>query len=344
MATQDDIMERINQRLTIEANKLEGGFSQQIIGSVSYEIANIIDVDIPNIIDANFVKTAKGEDLDKVASDYGLYRIEATPANVMLEITGAQGSFVNNSVQAVYDNLVFTVAQSATIGATGKVTVRAVCNVAGTIGNVEPNTITQFTTQYAGLTAVNNPQAGYDGFDRETDDEFRARILAFLAEDATNANEGQYRQWALSVAGVAKAVILSAEDMGAGNVGVYIASKVGTVSDELIQAVKDYIESVQPINATLIVNALDYVDIDINADLVLASGYTPENVEAELRALLAEYLQTVENVVSYFKVSDLLYQCSGVEDVNGFLLNNGTESLHLNKTEYPVVGEVTINA
>jgi hypothetical protein len=50
MSTQEEIIQRINERLTIDANLLEGGFSQDIIGSVAYELANIKDVDLNVIV------------------------------------------------------------------------------------------------------------------------------------------------------------------------------------------------------------------------------------------------------------------------------------------------------
>ena len=165
-----------------------------------------------------------------------------------------------------------------------------------------------------------------------------------MAEDATNANATQYKIWAESVIGVQKAVIKSAEDMGAGNVGVYISAIDSEVSQELINTVKAYIESVQPINATVIVNALNYVDMDVSATIVLKTGYTIDEVGNEFTERFSEYLKTVENVVSYFKVSDLLYACSGVEDVTTYTLNNGNISIDLDDTDYPVVGEVSIVA
>ena len=60
MSTQEDIIQRINERLTVNANLLEGGFSQDIIGSVAYELANIYDTELTNIADRVFVETATG--------------------------------------------------------------------------------------------------------------------------------------------------------------------------------------------------------------------------------------------------------------------------------------------
>ena len=342
MGTQEDIIQRINGRLTIDANLLQGGFSQDIIGSVAYELANIYDTELDNIADKVFVETATGTDLDNVGADYGIARRQSSASIVYLEIEGNENAIVNQNVKATYNNLVFTVQEYKVIGSSGKATVKAQCETLGTIGNVPANTITEFLTTYSGLTSVNNPEAAYNGFDIESDDDYRARIKLYLAEDATNCNEAQYRQWALEVTGVKTAVVKGAETVGAGNVGVYISSQTGTVTQELIDAVKEYIESKQFINATLIVQSLAYVDMDVNATIVLKDGYTINDVGEEFTQAFAEYLETVTNIVSYFRVSDLLYACSGVEDVISYTLNGDTESVTITDTDYPVVGEVNI--
>ena len=342
MGTQEDIIQRINERLTIDANLLEGGFSQDIIGSVAYELANIYDTEINNIMDRVFVETATGEDLDKVGADYGVTRRQSTASIVYLEITGVQGATVNQNVKATYNNLVFTVQEYKVIGSSGSVTVKAQCDTTGSIGNVAANTITEFVGTYSGLTSVNNPLAAYDGFDTETDSDYRARIKLYLAEDAVNCNEAQYKLWALEVTGVKTAVIKDASTMGAGNVGVYISSTTGTVSQELINAVKAHIEEKQFINANLIVGALTSISINTVATITLKTGATIESVIQEYSETLAEYLETVTDTVSYFRASDILFACSGVDDVLSFTLNGEEASIALEDTEIPVVGGVNI--
>ena len=341
MTTQDDIIQRINNRLTTAANLLEGGFSQDIIGSVAYELANIYDTELNEIADRVFVATAQGEDLDKVGADYGIARREAQAAIVNLVITGNNNATINENVMVTYNNVVFQVQEYKKISG-GSATVKAKCTQKGVVGNVPANTLTRFVGQYAGLTGVNNPAAAYDGLDKEDDETYRARIMLYLSEDATNANEAQYRQWALSVAGVNSAVIQSAEIMGAGKVGVYISAVSGTVTNTLKNAVKNYIETVQPINAQVVVNALTNITINVNATVELADGYTTDAVITEFSELLTEYLKTVDNTVSYFRISELLYACSGVEDVISYTLNGDTESIDLAATDFPVLGGVVI--
>ena len=343
MSTKDVIQERCNGRLTIDANLLEGGFSQDIIGTVAYEIANIYDVELDRIADRCFVTTAQGADLDKVGSDYGIDRRQDAAAYVDLEITGVIGATVNQTVKAIYNNLVFAVQEYKVIGDSGKVTVKAKCETLGSVGNVPANTITEFLTDYAGLISVNNPESAYDGFDVEDDETYRQRILDYLAEDAANCNEVQYKQWAMEITGVEKAVIKSAETVGAGNVGVYIAAyDAAPVSAELIQAVYDYISFKQFINATVLVNSLTYKDMDVDATIILKDGYSTDDVKTEFQAKFKQYLMTAEGVVSYFKVSELLFDCSGVSDVTTYYLNGTQASVTLLDTDYPVVGDITI--
>lgn len=344
MGTQEDIQQRINDRVTMQANLLEGGFSQQIIGSVAYELANIQDTELNNIADRCFVKTAKGDDLDKVGADYGLPRREDVAAIVYLKITGVRGSVINNTVKATYNNLVYTVQEYKVINSSGIATVKAKCDTLGTIGNIPAETIKEFLTNYEGLTSVINPEAAYDGFDREDDEIYRQRILDYLAEDATNANEAQYEKWTREVEGVQKAVIKPAEVMGPGTVGVYI-SAIGDVivSEELKQNVFNHIDAVQPINATVIVNSLDYIDINITANVVLKDGYETTDVKDELTEKLRTYLPTVDNTVSYFNINNLIFDCVGVEDVTSYTLNGGTVSINIKDTQYPITGEVVIN-
>ena len=345
MTVQEEIIKRISERLKIEANLLEGGFAQDIIGSISYELANITETELHRIADKAFVTTAQGEDLDRVGADYGIERRQDAAAIVYLEITGDEFAIINTNIKTIYNNLVFTVQEYKKINSSGVALVKAKCETLGTIGNVPANTITQFLTDYAGLKTVNNPEPSYDGFDKEDDEIYRQRILDYLASDSANCNKEQYETWAREVTGVLKAVVKGADDgMGAGNVGVFISAIDASVSEELKQTIYDYIAQKQFINANLIVDSLNYVDIDVVANVILKEGYSNIDVMDEFKIKLKGYLNSVEKVVSYFKISELLFDCAGVEDVTDYTLNGFADSVTLLDTDFAVVGEVQIVA
>jgi hypothetical protein len=64
----------------------------------------------------------------------------------------------------------------------------------------------------------------------------------------------------------------------------------------------------------------------------------------EFKIKLKDYLNSVEKVVSYFKISELLFDCAGVEDVTDYTLNGEADSVTLQETDFAVVGEVQIVA
>lgn len=345
MTVQEEIIKRISERLQIDANLLEGGFAQDIIGSISYELANITETELNRIADKAFVTTAQGEDLDRVGADYGIERRQDAAAIVYLEITGDEFAVINQNVKAIYNNLVYTVQEYKKINSSGVARVKAKCDTLGVIGNVPADTITQFLTNYAGLRTVTNPEPSYDGFDKEDDEIYRQRILDYLASDSANCNKEQYETWAREVVGVLKAVVKGADEgMGAGNVGVFISAIDAAVSNELKQAVHDYIAQKQFINATLIVNSLNYVNIDVEANVVLKEGYSNIDIADQFKVKLKNYLNTVEKVVSYFKISELLFDCDGLEDVTDYTLNGFADSVTLQDTDFAIVGEVQIVA
>lgn len=53
-----------------------------------------------------------------------------------------------------------------------------------------------------GITRVTNAKATYDGFDEETDDELRERLLFKVRQPATSGNINDYIEWGTSVEGV----------------------------------------------------------------------------------------------------------------------------------------------
>lgn len=342
MGLQEDIQERINSRLTINANLLEGGFSQDIIGSVAYELANVQEVQIPDVISNGFVATADREHLILKGQEYGLPIRKATASTVILRIEGEVGAIVSSDVKAVYNNLTFTVSDFNKIGSSGIILVEAKCDILGSIGNVPENTIDKFLISYEGLTSVSNPAPSYGGYDEEETETYRDRLLEYNMLDASNANASQYKIWAQSVAGVSKAIVQSAEIVGAGNVGVFISSIDGEVTEQLKTNVLNYIESVQPINATVIVDSLTPVPISVNAQCVLSEGTSTDDVKEEFTTELERYFRTVQTTVSYIKVADLLLNCSGVIDVTSYTLNGGTQSIEIAETESPEVGNVVI--
>ena len=106
-----------------------------------------------------------------------------------------------------------------------------------------------------GISSVTNAQATHDGFDEEDDASLYNRLIFKVRQPATSGNKNEYIQWATSVAGVGKAVVISLWN-GNGTVKVLITDTNGNpASADLQKKVAAYIETVRPIGATVTVAA-----------------------------------------------------------------------------------------
>lgn len=343
MSTKDDYVAGMNARLTLDENKMEGTFGQDIINSVGYEMAVQKDTQIDPMIDRAFVSTANGDDLDLAGADNGLPRKEATYSQVPVRVYGLEDQVVSSSVKISYGDVVFTAIDAKTIPASGYVDVNFICNVAGTIGNVAEGTVFNFDGNYYGLTSAVAIGKGVGGADREDDESYRERILYKIQNEASSGNEAHYKIWAESVDGVASAKIVPLWN-GNGTVKVLISTPdKSTPTQTLIDAVAAYIETQRPIGATVTVDSIEYVNINVVATVTLSDIGSISNVTEEFNVALASYLSTYGlTTVSYLRIADLLLQCTGVLDVQNYTLNGGVQSITLTSTQMARVGTTTI--
>lgn len=348
MTTKEDVRQRINSRLNTSATTIEGGLTQDIIGSVSYELANIIDTRIDVILDNAFVLTADEEHLKIKGQELGIYKKEATNAIVIAKITNASpyAKLQANSTAQTKDEIIFASTEEKNADVNGTLEIRMECLSKGIIGNIKKGALIEFYESYDGFenAKITNESEGYDGFEEETTEEFRERILEYLRNNTANSNIADYTMWAKEINGVNNVVVQDASIAGAGNVNVYIsANDNAEVSDKLIQEVKTKIQSEQIINANLNVLPLEYFEINIEADIKLKEGYEISSVLSEFSNLIENYLSKLPHLVSYLYISNLFFAVEGIEDASNYLLNSGTESIEVNNLQIPIIGEITLN-
>lgn len=343
MSLKDDYVADMNARLKLQENKTEGTFGQDIIGAVGYEFSAVQETQIDTLLNRAFATTATGDDLDLCGADVGLDRKQATYATVPVRVEGYPNQMVGTDVKITFSNLVFTCTENKNIPEEGFVDVTFKCDSPGVDGNVDEGTVFDFVGSYYGLTSAVATGDGAGGTDKESDDDYRERILFKIRSEASSGNKAHYQLWAESVDGVGKAIILPLWN-GNGTVKVLISTPDKTdPTEELLQRVSDYIEDNAPIGATVTVASVDYVDIDITADCVIDESGSTTTVKAEFSEYLKNYLDTADLTVSYLRMSDLLFNCKGVEDITNYTMNGGKVSINLAQTEVARVGNIIIN-
>lgn len=334
--TFSDIYRRIKKNLTGEQSAIEGTWTADNIQAVANELARIYSMDIEPLLGQAFVQTAVGTYLDSACADYGITRNPATYAEVMITVSGRPGDYTGIRVAA--DDTVFLL-DDFDIPAGGVVTVRAVCSNVGTDGNVAAGTVTRVLDNVVGITAVYNNNSAVGGYDEESDDSLRQRVLERIREPSTSGNIADYKKWTLEVTGVEKVRVLPLA-RGAGTVDVVVIANDNTPAPQiLIEEISEHIETTRPIGADVIVASAEPMEIQVEARVVLSDGYTAEAVNTIFQPVLEAYLQGVafqSSTVSYLRMAELLFSCDGIEDIISYTINNGTVSVELTERQFPV--------
>lgn len=336
-----EILDRMKSKIKTEADRREGTWTADNLQAVANELARIYEEDIDTILPQAFVMTAMGKNLDSCCSDYGITRRPATAAEVMVQLQGEPGIYYR--VQLSAGDISFTVQDAFTIlrGGEGNgndmVTVRAVCDQTGDIGNVAARSIDKASDRR--ITKVINPDTAEGGFDTESDDALRERTLEHIRTPANSGNISHYVQWAKEVSGVSKVKVYDLA-RGPGTVDVVVIADDNEVAPQkLIDAVENHIESVRPIGADVLVVSGQAVDINIVANVIVKAGYTPESIQASFYPLLEQHCEAVafnSQIISYLGMVNVLFDCPGVIDVSEFTVNGEAKSLHLQERQFPV--------
>ncbi len=349
MTTKEEIQTSINSRLKTLPTQIEGGTIQDIVGSVSYELANIIDTRVEVVLDNAFVATADEEHLEMKGKELGIERKDASFAHVVAKITNAApNALIQTNIRALTNSgLVFKVIEEKAADESGNAYVTMECLTQGTVGNIAKGELNRFQETYINFedAKITNENMGFDGFDKESVEAYRKRILEYLKDDACNSNIADYIAWAKSVIGVERVVVQDAFKAGAGHVNVYISAVNNqNVSDDLISKVKKTLEAEQIINAIVNVFPLEYFKINISADLTIENGTNTEAIKKEFLEKLNIYLSESAHTVSYLYISNLLFETKGVLDVENYLLNGSNSSVATGEIQVPIAGDIILNS
>jgi len=133
-----------------------------------------------------YINSATGSDLDKRLSDYGLQRYLAQPSTLTLSFTSVlttipAGTLVDLQAFSTTPTLSFVTTSAGSPGNS----IPAICTTPGSVGNI-PLTFspayvwTVVNSNGNQITAVVNTSQGFNGANQESDDQFRARGIAYL--------------------------------------------------------------------------------------------------------------------------------------------------------------------
>lgn len=324
----------------------EGSFINDMLSPVSMELEsayNQLDV----LLSTMFLDDIRCEYLDKRASEYGIYRKQGTKAKGQVTFTGSENTIIpKGSLISTGSNLMFETVDEVTIPAEQTTVVADI--ISSDIGskyNVSNNTIVNIPSAINGVVSVTNEKPITGGTDVELDEALLKRLLHQLRNPATSGNPAHYKIWALEVNGIGDVKVFPTH-FGNGTVLVLpITSEKQAPTEDIIQKVKNHIETKRPIGATVTVNAPIMTAININATITTDGVRPLEDINHEFTKLFKKYItDSVFKIytVDYFKCLSIFYEISGVRQVTDFKLNNDKSNITIDELAIQSVGTINI--
>lgn len=343
MEDKQTILSRMLENIDNAYDKSEGQFFYDVVMPVAIELEKLQE-QADSILKRGFADTSTYKDLDRIVSEVGIERKQASKSTGYITIAGINGSKINKGEIVASDSVNFVFLEDLKIE-NKTIDVLVECEKDGVVGNVPEGAIKYFPKTLQGLQTVTNKKAFTSGYDIETDDSLRDRYYTKVRTPATSGNIHFYTNWTKEVVGVGDCKILPLWN-GNGTVKVIIinANKVGA-DISLVNNVIAHIEENRPIGATVTVISAAEKSINVTCNLILESEYELENVKSIIETTIKNYLKEIafdKNYVSYAKIGAFILDTPGVQDYSNLLINGATDNIAIANEEVAVLGGVVI--
>lgn len=332
----EEILESMLSNFSLQIPVYEGTITHAIFSSVANAIAreySIKDEEEKQI----FLVDGRTEFLDKRASEFGYDRKDGEPAVGDVIFQGDTGTLVKEELLIKCNGMDYRVVKGCTIGENREGRAVAMASNVGADGNIKAGS--EFTCESQRFERIFAENDFKNGIDIETDEDFYTRFFYTQRHKGTSGNEEHYDEWAKSVDGIIDAKTTGLKN-GAGTVEVVVSSKNNTVDGDTIKKVKDYIEKVRPIGASVTVKSMSDFEIDLNikvkshADMEIIKHRFLEDAEV--------YLENCSSNIVYSKLYSVLASIEEVEDVVLFELNGATVNISINSDQKAKLRNVSV--
>lgn len=325
--TYEEIKKRILDSITIDIDKREGSFINDMISPLAVELTKTY-IEFNNIINIAFVESSYDKYLDMKVNEFGIFRKDGDKARGILKITGTDGVVIPKGTIALTDDGLRFSLESGVIKE-GQALIIATSEDIGKKYNVLANRIKKLEIDIFGVNSVVNESEFSGGIDRETDEELKSRFFNTIRKPQTSGNIYHYEQWALEVDGVGNAIVKPLWN-GAGTVKVLISdSNKQPVSGDIINKCREHIESVRPIGATVTISTPTLFNISVSVDVDLDNTKELEEVKGYIKESLIKYFKTCSNEVVFTKVGGVISNTEGVSDYRNLTINEGTSNVSI---------------
>lgn len=362
--TEDTIHKRMLEGAPKDINLVEGDIFWDSTRPTAIEKARLENVQLQNILRMAFPQSSTGEYLEYLGEFKCVYKNKPTYSTGEIKVIAKpntpirKGVIVSTEATETAQSIEFELIETIIIDDTGERYIRAKCLTPGTIGNVEPNTITILQKSIDGVKSINNESKFTGGTDIEDEEHFRERVMNAEKEESLSGADSDYIKWAKEVDGVGNAYVIE-EWNGPGTVKILILDKNGqAATEELISKVKEYIYPDKkegenrggkaPVGAIVTISTPTTLTINIKADFSFTEGFSPELVINTIKEKISSYFNKIKinGTVKYKAIDTIIgsyvLEGEGIDDYTNLTINDVDTNIRL-IDQVPIIGEVINN-
>lgn len=258
-----------------------------------------LEQQLENIKTIKSEDNATGTDLDRIASEYGLYRIQgSTATGSALMKTATPQTVVAGTIFQSKDGTQLRTLSNLVFTNNGEIAVQLESVEAKYI-SIEAGAVLTANV-YPGINCVvgvfrdsnGNPLIGiFDGTNQETDSELRSRIK--LLKVNWNSKELKLQNRLLNIDGVSR-VYISNSNPVPGALTIYLNSK----NQRVLSAVRLSIEDFKEPGILVIVKSIDYYYVEIDAQIAVNNLADTGVIDSSIKSALQQYVESLGLVES----------------------------------------------
>lgn len=261
----------------------------------------VLRMKIQEVAKQNLLSYASLDILEHIGEPLGVTKLLAGCAKTTLKFSVDEPLDFDFKIDAgceveSKDGLVIFQTTDDVVLETGKtsVTVQAVCETAGIIGNnYILGSINNLITPLSYISSAENITITSGGADDEDADSLRERIRQAPEKFSNAGSRGAYRYHTLSAHQSITDVAITSPSPGV--VNIYLLTKDGKPSDEIIQIVQNYLsdDKIRPLTDYVQVYSSEQVDFSIQAKIILYKDSDLQSVMKTIDAKMREYKVTL---------------------------------------------------
>lgn len=331
--TYENLLNGMLERVPDDIDKREGSIVFDALGPTAYSQAELYFL-MNNYLDLVLPDKSVGEFQDRFLVAFNLFRKPAVKAVRKVETTGP----IELESRWELEDTTYKITERVS-----ETEYRAECEQEGSIGNMYFGKLVPIS--YVVGVEVILSDIMLEGANEESDEALKERFFIKVRKPSTSGNIYDYYNWAMACKGVGAAKIFPLA-YGPGTVKVVVADEDKTAATPaLLKEVKDYIEEMRPIGATVTVASAEELPVNVMGRIKLKNGLNLGEAQTAFRKAFDDFLRDNAfdiNYVGYARVGNILLETAGVEDYADLTINGLGHNIELTDEQIAVIGTVTL--